>query len=110
MNRLELKALRLQLFLDVVEAADLIGKFRPRTWEYIESGKYEIYDDVLETCSKIMQDRKSLYSALENSKELPLYGTMANYLRDFPNRDKLDWKMYQSVVTQLFLEEKIRLV
>ena len=52
-----LQALRRLLFFTTAEAAELIGGVSERSWQYWESGKRTIPDDVIETVAHLCRWR-----------------------------------------------------
>lgn len=120
MNCYELQALRKLLMLDVSEAAEHIGKVSNRTWQYWESGRSPVPDDVAEEMLfwnswrddhleiRIEQCKKDLDS--EELINLNYYKTLDDFEARTGKRNVVTWRITQSIAAQLYSERLCNLV
>lgn len=66
MTNTELKALRRLFFLDVAEAAQLIGDCHVRSWQRWEQGTRSIPEDVIKMMNLLKEDRQEILAMLQN--------------------------------------------
>lgn len=103
MKKEQLQGLRKALFLDVKEAAELIGNVSPRSWQYWESGDRPVPQDVEEKMlhlSKLKNDAEK--AVLDEGFEYSYkYYDFGSFCARFGN-SKIAWRLYQSVLTALF--------
>lgn len=108
MTKNELKQLRRLLFLDVSEAAALIGECEPRTWQRWEKGDRAIPNDVamviqmlaltrLERLQVEFDEADPNYRYFESFDEYKASGGAGNELK---------WRLAQSVSAALFCERE----
>ncbi|AWK84453.1 DUF1870 family protein [Photobacterium damselae] len=106
MTNNELKQLRRLLFLEVSEAATLIGECEPRTWQRWEKGDRAIPRDVskaiqmlaltrLERLQHEFDEADPNYRYFESFDEYKISGGTGNELK---------WRLAQSVATALLCE------
>ncbi|MGM6589807.1 DUF1870 family protein [Vibrio parahaemolyticus] len=106
MTNQELKQLRRLLFIEVSEAAALIGECEPRTWQRWEKGDRAIPNDVsreiqmlaltrLERLQVEFDETDPNYRYFETFDEYKAYGGTGNELK---------WRLAQSVATTLLCE------
>lgn len=109
-NNFELQAIRKLLCLEVSEAADCIGKVSNRTWQYWESGRSKVPADVDEEFYALIQFRNDLINAVQEELDnltndmgpLRWYHTFDSFNADFPDVNKVMWRLHQSVCAYLF--------
>lgn len=121
----ELQALRKFLLLDVKEAADIIGKVSPRSWQYWEAGRSSVPDDVADKMNGLLGQRQMIIDSIEaqveahsdspsqedgERMEMPYYPSLADYQQHCPGSGLLDWRAYQSAVVELYSNNFIKLV
>ncbi|SMF80663.1 DUF1870 family protein [Pseudobacteriovorax antillogorgiicola] len=106
MTNLELKQIRKLLFLEVNEAAEIVGKCEPRTWQRWEKGDRKIPLHVIEHMQQLALIRQDLLE-VEYEEGDPMY----TYFEDFSEFRKktkagpLKWKIAQSVSAQIAAED-----
>ncbi len=112
LTKSELQACRKLLMLDVSEAAELIGNVSNRTWQYWESGRSPVPDDVDMAVYGLIQIRNDIIDKYtkwqfdndEKLLQMPYYHTFEQYLKDNKGATKLDWRVHQSAVAFVFSE------
>ncbi|WP_277810674.1 DUF1870 family protein [Chromohalobacter canadensis] len=124
MNGKELQALRKFLMLDVREAAEIIGKVSPRSWQYWESGRSSVPDDVEDKMNGALTLRQSIIDRLEQDIEehggnpqdehgdrlkVPYYHALSEFQADHPDQGTLPWRAHQSAVAELYANNLIGL-
>ena len=118
MNNLELQACRKMLFLDVVEAAELIGEVGARTWRYYESGRSSIPERVLQKMDALLNRRQNVleqmrvdaveYRKLGNGRQVvAFYPTFEQFEKETGVPDHLEWRIDMSVKSALYLEDVV---
>ncbi len=116
MNNKELQAARKLLMLDVSEAAELIGKVSPRTWQYWESGRNAVPDDVDAAMQALLIDRGEMIDKItdalsdETRVSLPFHNAFETFTLDNPGMSKVDWRLQQSVAALFYTEGNADLV
>lgn len=120
----ELQAMRKFLLLDVKEAADIIGKVSPRSWQYWEAGRSSVPDDVADKMNGLLSYRQMIIENIEAQAEahssnpaqedgdrmiMPYCPTLADYQRHYPGEGVLAWRAYQSAVAELYANDFIKL-
>lgn len=113
----ELQALRKFLLLDVKEAADIIGKVSPRSWQYWEAGRSSVPDDVADKMNGLLGQRQMIIESIEAQVEarsdnpplesgsrlkMPYYSDLTGYQKDHPGEGVISWRAYQSAVAELY--------
>lgn len=111
MNHCELQALRKLLMIDVSEAAEHIGKVSARTWQYWESSRYKIPEDVIVAVKLLVQKRQTLLDQLKNKCEIalekiqhysiPYYQTFASFQEKHAKSDVITWRIHQSAAAAI---------
>lgn len=111
LNNYELQAVRRLLCLDVSEAAQLIGKVSKRTWQYWESGRSKVPEDVETEMYTLVSQRNQIIDFF--TKEVGIYSdfgvirwyhTYEDFLSDYPKSNKILWRLHQSVCAFFFTE------
>jgi hypothetical protein len=110
----ELQATRKILMLDVSEAAEGIGKVSNRTWQYWESGRSKVPDDVdmeiyglVKIRNDMIDEHKKKQMECEEVGEIykiPYYHTFEQYIADHPEHSKVNWRLHQAAVSFAFSE------
>ena len=110
----ELQAMRKLLMLDVSEAAELIGNVSPRSWQYWESGRSAVPDDVDMEIYGLIQQRNDLIDKLLEEQEaaeksgkvfvMEYFHTFDQFASKFPGKNKVDWRIHQAAVSFIFSE------
>lgn len=107
-NRVELQAIRKLLMLDVTEAAQEIGNVSPRSWQYWESGERPIPSDVEEEMYALVSMRNEaigeIIDAEQDDDPQKWYPTFGQFLIDYPDSQRIWWRLHQSVISNLFCE------
>ncbi|WP_338729031.1 DUF1870 family protein (plasmid) [Shewanella baltica] len=108
MNNYQLQALRKLLMLDVSEAAEVIGGVSNRTWQYWESGRSLVPDDVKKRICALYELRVFLISQIRNAKpnQLRWYHTYDSFITDYPQSDSVHWRLHQSVLAQVYADNQ----
>ena|GEM_PF-1748132 len=107
MNNLELQAARKLLFLDITEAAELIGGASPRAWRFWEIGERSVPDDVSERITELLDIRDemitSVVAAVEKGEEskVPYAITYDRFKARYPHSDRARWRLVQSVAAEI---------
>lgn len=104
MDNYQLQALRKLLFLDVAEAAALIGEVTPRAWQRWEQGSRKVPQDVADS----MNDWCMLYSQTlnEHRKNKPIYyKSLDEFEQATGKRNVVTWRITQAVYSQLLLKQ-----
>ena len=116
LNNFELQAVRKLLMLEVSEAAECLGKVSNRTWQYWESGRSKVPDDVDMELYALTQFRNKIiletqHGSFENDipqftevGTLKWYRTHTAFQIDYPDENKVMWRLHQSVAAYLFTE------
>ena len=108
LNNHELQACRKLLMLDVSEAAELIGKVSPRTWQYWESGRSAVPDDVDMEMYGLIGLRNSMIEAItdefEEGSPIPYFHYFDEFSEAFPDQNKVTWRLLQSAASYVFCE------
>lgn len=108
MTNYELKQLRRLLFLEVNEAARLIGDCEPRTWQRWERGDRSIPTDVIQTMQMLALTRLDRLRFDFNDAD-PNYRYFETF-KDFKSAggggNELMWRLAQSVATALLCERE----
>ncbi|WP_280568219.1 DUF1870 family protein [Chromohalobacter sp. 296-RDG] len=125
MTASELQALRKFLMLDVREAAEIIGQVSPRSWQYWESGRNTVPDDVEDKMTAALVMRQEIIDRLEqdikdhgddpqsehgNRLKVPYYHTLSEFQADHPDQGALPWRAHQSAVAELYAGNLLELV
>jgi hypothetical protein len=104
MTNKELKALRQILALECSEAAEHIGNVSTRTWQYWESGRSPIPDDVANKISDFSAIRDALveqrYTEFQQAGdiiELDFHMTVDDFEQATGKRNVVMWKITNSV-------------
>lgn len=102
--------------LEVGEAAELIGKCSARSWQRWESGQHEVPCDVDMEMYACIQIRNDLIDKLGDDEHekilneegegltLDYYHTFEQYQKDYPENNKMMWRIHQSAVASIFSE------
>jgi len=108
MTNNELKQLRRLLFLEVSEAAQLIGECEPRTWQRWEKGDRSIPNDVSRVIQMLALTRLERLQ-IEFDKADPNYcyfDSFYEYKTAGGTGNELKWRLAQSVATALLCESE----
>lgn len=111
MTNTKLQALRNFLFLSVAEAAEHIGNVTPRTWQYWESGRVPVPNDVAYNIQDMIDLRQRKYEdSREKAKADPsfsfnYYQRHEDYIAAGNVGSVVFWRITQSVAAQLMAEE-----
>ncbi|SES12229.1 protein of unknown function [Vreelandella subterranea] len=112
----ELQALRKLLMLDVREAAEEIGQVSARSWQYWESGRYQIPSDVAEKMWAAVEIYKHLKAQIDSLAtkqtgfDMSYYTRFDEYLRDHPGKSIIDWRIEQAVASEAFSKGHVVIV
>jgi len=116
MNNKELQAARKLLMLDESEAAEHIGGVSPRTWQYWESGRNAVPEDVAYEVQALLTVRGELAEAIAEALpegdeliELPFHSAYETFLAANPGKNKVDWRMEQSIAALFYTDGLARL-
>lgn len=108
MTNNELKQLRRLLFLEVSEAAALIGECEPRTWQRWEKGTRAIPQDVSKTIQMLALTRLEQLQVEfdESDPNYRYFETFSDYKAAGGTGNELKWRLAQSVATALLCESE----
>lgn len=109
MTNNELKQLRRLLFLEVSEAAALIGDCEPRTWQRWEKGDRAIPNDVIQTMQMLALSRFECLQFErrdESDPSIRYFETFDEYKAAGGGGNELKWRMAQSVSAALLCESE----
>ena len=108
MTNNELKQLRRLLFLDVSDAARLIGDCEPRTWQRWEKGDRAIPADVVQFVQMLALTRwERLQFEFEDSNpNYQYFETFEEYKLAGGSGNELIWRLAQSVAAHLLCERE----
>lgn len=103
MNNKELQAARKLLMLDVAEAAEHVGHASPRAWQYWESGRNAVPDDVDEQMRMLLHMRRELIRDIEQQAPsgpltLRYFGSLGEFRTAHDDGTVLGWRLHQSAV------------
>lgn len=116
MNNKELQAARKLLMLEVSEAAELIGKVSVRSWQYWESGRSAVPDDVETEILDLLTIRgmkiDSYLPGIEAGEvvQLPFYNNFEQFEQANPGQNRVSWRIEQSVAAALYTEGHAELI
>lgn len=107
MNNKELQAARKLLMLDVSEAAEHVGGVSPRSWQYWESGRNAVPDDVADEIQSLLQMRADMISdVFEQSKPAHLtlryFNSLDEFQNAYPEGNTLGWRLHQAVAAHYY--------
>ena len=105
----ELKVSRVLLLLSTEEAAKLIGKASPRAWQRWESADRSVPQDVSNDIRTLLEERNQIIASLRQAQEVNFYRSKDAFLKTFPNKDPLAWRVWQSAAASLFVDKGISL-
>ncbi|PMT73867.1 DUF1870 domain-containing protein [Vibrio parahaemolyticus] len=108
MTNNELKQLRRLLFLEVSEAAALIGECEPRTWQRWEKGDRAIPNDVSRVIQMLALTRLERLQVEfdETDPNYRYFETFEEYTASGGAGNELKWRLAQSVATALLCESE----
>lgn len=108
MNNYELKQLRRLLFLEVNEAARLIGDCEPRTWQRWEKGDRQVPADVTQSVQMLALTRMDRLQVDidEKSPNYRYFDKFADYKAAGGAGNELMWRLAQSVATAVLCERE----
>ncbi len=110
----ELQALRSMFFASTTEAAECVaglgGKHPARSWQRWESGQHAIPEDVNHEMYALHSQRaeciNGIVMAEEDEQAVKWYPTFESFQLDFPNANKVWWRIHQSVCAAIFTESQ----
>ncbi|WON78055.1 DUF1870 family protein [Serratia sp. UGAL515B_01] len=108
MNKNELKQLRRLLFLEVTEAAKLIGECEPRTWQRWEKGDRVIPNDVAQIVQMLALTRleRLQFAFNDTDPNYRYFETFEEYKAANGCGNELMWRVAQSVSASLICERE----
>jgi len=108
MTKYELKQLRKLLFIEVTEAAKLIGDCEPRTWQRWEDGSRGIPLDIEQTIQQLALTRQEQlqYEYDEHDPSCCYFDKFEEYKAAGGGSNELKWRLAQSVATALLCERE----
>ncbi|PWC16981.1 DUF1870 domain-containing protein [Brenneria roseae subsp. roseae] len=117
MNHLELQALRQLFFMSIDEAANYIaGDKNTEMWQRWEKGEQDIPPSVIETLTLMNKKRKERINAIIEKINNRIGNNTMRFFPDYDafrsvytEGDYLEWKIYQSVATELYSHNLERL-
>lgn len=110
MNNKELQAARKLLMLEASEAAELVGNVSVRSWQYWESGRNNVPDDVAAEMFALLAIRGEKIDAylprIEAGEQFALafYNNYEQFAQANPGQNRVSWRIEQSVAAALFTE------
>ena len=117
MNHLELQALRQLFFMSIEEAATYIaGDKNTEAWRRWEKGEQDIPRAVIDTLTLMNQKRRQRFDAIVEKINNRIGNNTMRFFTDYSSfhavyteGDYLEWKVYQSVATELYSHNLERL-
>jgi hypothetical protein len=116
LNNKELQAVRLVLFLSTAEAAVHIGDGSQRNWQRWERGEFKVPQDVCDKIFSIIELRIDMMQTMEElalavgDSDVCYFLSFESYLEHNKEGDLLDWRLRQSVASELFINDFCSLV
>lgn len=109
MTNIELQAYRRFFMLKVSEASEYIGNTTTNVWHDWEQGKAEIPINVIEQVKNIKQKRQDKIAAIIDdinnrigSNDICYFLTFEDFQKINPTLSVLDWRLHQSIATELY--------
>lgn len=109
MTNIELQAYRRFFMLKVSEASEYIGNTTVDVWHDWEQGKADIPAKVVEQVKNLKQKRQSKITAIIDdindrigSNDIRYFLTFEDFKRVNPTLSVLDWRLHQSIATELY--------
>lgn len=109
MNAITLRALRHLLFFTPAEAAALIGNMQERSWQYLESGKHPIPEDIIDKIHALCEWReqqirdtaKAILDAPDDTDvpAMPWYATLEEFMAT--GEPAMYWRPHCSVAAEM---------
>ena len=111
MTHTELRQLRKLLFIDVTEAARLIGECEPRTWQRWEKGDRSVPLDVVQTINMLSLTRleRLQLESDDNDPSCRYFETFEEYKACGGGGNELMWRLAQSVAAHILHEQQAQL-
>lgn len=110
MNNKELQAARKLLMLDVSEAAEHVGGVSPRSWQYWESGRNAVPEDVSDEMQSLLRMRSDMIADVfeqsggKRGKHFVLryYNSLGEFIDAHPDGTVRGWRLHQSVAAHYY--------
>lgn len=109
MTNLELQAYRRFLMLKVSEASEYIGKTESATWHSWEQGNEPVPDFVGKSINELKQLRGEKINIIINginervgSNTIRYFMTFEEFKKVNPMLDVIQWRLHQSIATELY--------
>ncbi|OCG19854.1 MULTISPECIES: Aca2/YdiL-like domain-containing protein [unclassified Gilliamella] len=109
MTNLELQAYRRFLMLKVSEASQYIGKTDAKTWYDWENGTIPVPEFVANTMQELKKLRNDKINIIINSINDRVGSNIIRYFMTYeefkkinPNLDVVQWRLHQSIATELY--------
>lgn len=109
MTNLELQAYRRFLMLKVSEASEYIGKTDTKTWHDWEQGIVpvpEFVSSAMQNLKKVRNEKINIIIGSINdrvgSNTIRYFMTYAEFHKVNPNLDVIQWRLHQSIATELY--------
>lgn len=109
MTNLELQAYRRYFMLKVAEASEFIGNTIAEVWHNWEQGNSTIPTYVIETMKDLKKRRQDKIDAIIadinnriGSNNIRYFLTFEDFKKVNPSLTVLDWRLHQSIATELY--------
>lgn len=109
MTNIELQAYRRFFMLKVAEASEFIGNTTPEVWHSWEQGKVAIPVSVVEMMKDLKKRRQDKIAAIVSdinnrigSNNIRYFLNFADFKKINPTLSILDWRLHQSIATELY--------
>ncbi|MCX8601997.1 MULTISPECIES: DUF1870 family protein [unclassified Gilliamella] len=109
MTNLELQAYRRFLMLKVPEASEYIGKTDASTWHEWENGSIPVPESVANAMQELKRLRSDKINIIINSindrvgsNTIRYFMTYAEFKKVNPDLDVIQWRLHQSIATELY--------
>lgn len=109
MTNIELQAYRRFFMLKVAEASEFIGNTTADVWHNWEQGKEAIPNHVIEAMKDLKKRRQDKIAAIIadinnriGSNNIRYFLTFADFKKINPSLTVLDWRLHQSIATELY--------
>ncbi|GAA5105198.1 YdiL family protein [Orbus sasakiae] len=109
MTNIELQAYRRFFMLKVSEASEYIGNSSAEVWHEWEQGKAEIPAQVIDEMRNLKTRRQNKIAAIIadinnriGSNNIRYFLTFEDFKKVNPSLSVLDWRLHQSIATELY--------
>ncbi|MDF7667018.1 DUF1870 family protein [Orbaceae bacterium ESL0727] len=109
MTNVELQAYRRFLMLKISEASQYVGKTEPSVWREWEQGSQPVPEFVANAMNELKRQRNDKINIIINgindrvgSSSIRYFMTYEEFHKMNPNLDLIQWRLHQSIATELY--------